>query len=226
MPSLIIVLIIIIYILINTKKLNELTLEDMKVQKELNISSEMMTRLKYYFGNIENFKKFKERYIKFKNSYYNLSFYPLNSGMDDIYYMSLFIKEVGVKNFLTKENKDIKGSTSDYGYCQVTEIAYKDIIQRDKFKSVMLKNWGKIFSFDEVKNDARANIFIGTAYLHLCYQESKKLSNNFYDIVKLTYLKYNAGIKTTLSTANRQALFNATEYTKIFELIQTIYNRI
>lgn len=91
-----------------------------------------------------------------------------------------------------KQNKDVKGLTGDYGYMQITYIAYQDILQN--YKNIYN------YSFNDVKENASVNILTGSLYLNLCYKQAIKELGLNENAIKLAFKKYNSGIGTTLNS--------------------------
>ena len=92
-----------------------------------------------------------------------------------------------------KENKDVKGLTSDYGYMQITFIAYQDTL--NNYKNIYN------YSFEDVKNNASVNILTGSLYLNLCYKQAIKEVGYNETAIKLAFKKYNAGVGTKLDSS-------------------------
>jgi len=101
-----------------------------------------------------------------------------------------------------KQNKDIKGSTNDYGYMQITYIAYQDTL--NNYKNIYN------YSFEDVKNNASVNILTGSLYLNLCFKQAIKEVGYNETAIKLAFKKYNAGISTKLESTKSNSYMEKT----------------
>jgi len=101
-----------------------------------------------------------------------------------------------------KQNKDVRGLTSDYGYMQITFIAYQDTLQN--YKNIYN------YSFNDVKENASVNILTGSLYLNLCYKQAIKEVGYNETAIKLAFKKYNAGIGTKLNSTKSNSYMEKT----------------
>jgi soluble lytic murein transglycosylase-like protein len=101
-----------------------------------------------------------------------------------------------------KKNNEIKGFTGDYGYMQITFIAYQDTLQN--YKNIYN------YSFNDVKENSSVNILTGSLYLNLCYKQAIKEVGYNETAIKLTFKKYNAGIGTKLDSTKSNSYMEKT----------------
>jgi hypothetical protein len=101
-----------------------------------------------------------------------------------------------------RQNKDIKGLTGDFGYMQVTFIAYQDTLQN--YKNIYN------YSFNDVKENSSVNVLTGSLYLNLCYKEAIKEVGYNETAIKLAFKKYNSGIGTKLNSTKSMSYMEKT----------------
>lgn len=127
-------------------------------------------------------KKFNE-YVSQIILTYNLS---INKNM------VFAVIETESGSLVYKNNNEVRGNTGDFGYMQITFIAYQDTL--NNYKNIYN------YSFDDVKNNASVNILTGSLYLNLCYKQAIKEVGYNETAIKLAFKKYNAGIGTKLNS--------------------------
>jgi soluble lytic murein transglycosylase-like protein len=147
-----------------------------------------------YLTDVENtiIKKFND-YVSQIILSYNLS---LNKNM----VFAIIETESGSNVY--KKNNEIKGFTGDYGYMQITFIAYQDTLQN--YKNIYN------YSFNDVKENSSVNILTGSLYLNLCYKQAIKEVGNNETAIKLAFKKYNAGIGTKLESLKSNSYMEKT----------------
>lgn len=115
-----------------------------------------------------------------------------NEFLDGIDILAVICSESGGELLKGKKNNEIVGDNNkSFGIMQVSQPALTDVN----------RSLGTNYSIDDLRNDEKINLLVGSHYLNLC----KKSSIGSPDPVWLAFKKYNGGIDETWGSKNDMA---------------------